>query len=353
MLNKTFHPPNTRLYKLLLALTLLLFTFSAYAADETQTFLPPGEKPVKVGVGIYINDVNFVTELTSVIDVTVTLYSTWKDPRLKFKPIGNNNELVYTGVPAKDKIHQIWHPYLYLYTITQNYNEQSVILRINSDGVVKYIKTIEFGLDANIKSQRFPFDKQTFKLGVGSQIYNDTQVQFTKLVNNEGINPHITTPNWKIPNQFTSFITQNFSADLEAPVSTYMFTFNFDRQSITYILDVLAPLLILVALSYFLLYVKVDAGSLLQVTITLVLTMVAFQWLLFNIIPDVSYISFIEILILLSFAFTCLVVVAVGIFETAEKNYGLKSRKKLESFFKITLPILLLVSIAIAIWFFF
>lgn len=331
----------------------LLFGIHAYAANDNFFTLPPDTLPIQVGVGIYVDNINSINEGTNVIDTVITELDTWQDSRLKFKANGSN-EKIYRGPAADEKITEIWRPYLRLFPTTESPEQQSTILIINSEGVVKHIKTMKVSIDANINARRFPFDTQTFLLGVKSQAYNNQQIKLVKLPNYEGMDSHISTPNWKISHFFNTQISEHYASYLRSPVSTYYFSFSYTRQSTSYVLDIFVPLMALVALAYLFLFVKLKLGDLLQVMITLVLTMIAFQWLLFNIIPDVSYTNFLDIIILLSFLFNCFAIVGVCCIHLAGEKFGLSGASLTKKITWIGLPLFYILGIILAIiWFYY
>lgn len=332
-----------RCFQSIILMTILLLCSLFCYAQNYDGFLPPGKKPVKVGVGIFLNNVDFISEHESSVQIVMTIYSTWEDPRLKFTPKEDNEVKVYTGEAASDLLKTIWHPYLDVPQREDVNNIQQYLLRVHSDGRVTSFKKEELDLDLNSDVRKFPFDKQTAIISILPFGYNKSQVELYKLTEFEGISPGIIIPNWKLYQSYESKIV-NFShiSDI-TPHSSYEFILHFKRLSYPYVVQVLLPLFVISVMCYLMMFTPIPIGDMFAVLITIILAMIAFQWLVIGQVPSGPYLNYTEIIILISFMFCCSVMISCSVFEIVEKKMSKVVRRRIEICMRIFLALIYII----------
>lgn len=338
-------------YSLLIFLIILLLPFCAQADD--MGFLPPLPKPIRVGVGLFINNINYINDNKSQVELTATIHTHWEDPRLAFKVINNQSEKIFTGSAAEQQATQIWTPYLDILRRDDVTQLHQSILIINSDGHVDFLRKVGLTLDLDLNVSRFPFDQQKLNITILPFAYSNTLVELYKIPSIEGIMPNIQIPNWTLSKQFESKIINIYYKVTNSQHYAYEATLTFTRDSFPYVVQVLAPLFLISLMCYVMLFTPIRPGDNFQVLITIILAMIAFQWLILGVVPGGSYINLTSALIFISFVFCCSVMIFLSFLEIFEKTHGREVRFKLDIYARIILLIAYFAAIGISIAFFF
>lgn len=143
-----------------LALVLGLVAAPAPAqADSEAVSPPPGARPIQVEVGFFLLNLISVDERSETFDADIYLNLRWSDPRLAFPPQEHGGVLIYQGDSAADRVEEIWWPDLeFVNTATPEISNRT--LEVRSDGTVSY----RLGLTATFRTpldlRTFPFDSQ-------------------------------------------------------------------------------------------------------------------------------------------------------------------------------------------------
>lgn len=340
--------------KLIIFLFALLphIVYAQITAISDNGFLPPTDKPVKVGVGLFINNIVYINDNKSEVDMIVTLRERWTDPRLKFTA-ATKSKKIYTGGAADAALNRIWVPYLEILRrndINQNFQ---TVLTIAADGEVNYIRKLGLNMDADSDIHRFPFDEKIVRVAILPFTYNIDDVQLYPIKEYEGIMPNINVPNWSTSSTYQSKIYNLSLKQVATQRSTYEFSMKFTRNSFHFVIEVLSPLLLISLMCYLMLLTPIRPGDNFQVLITIVLAMIAFQWLVLGVVPSTSYINFSEVIIFISFVFSCAVMIGLSCLEIHEKLHGKERRLKTEKWLRITLLLGYLSAIVLAILAFF
>ncbi len=331
--------PN--IIKLVISLFLLILSVQVYA----YTIPPTGGKPIVVHVGLYVNDFTAIYEKIEVLELEATLYTSWQDKRLAFS---GNDTKYYNGKLAEETINSIWHPNLTIAHARSTRKIDQQTLSITPDGTVSHIQRFKLDLEITINMRAFPFDDQDINIAVIPFTKNYNQMKFKIANKRQGISKLAHLPQWYVKG--VSLKVGEIATDSIGPnTPAYILTIHYDRKSNFYVLKVLFPLVVIVILSWSVFWL-IDQPIVNSVAIGLMalLTIIAFQWVIADNTPKVSYHTFFDALLTLSYTIVGLTIVALARINTLASVRSLR----LARICRILFPVLYIIGLAIIIYIF-
>lgn len=333
---------------------LLLFfcVLSLYVHADYTGFLPKEKKPIDVGIALFLYDIDYVTEATSSTTMTAHLYQQWHDSSLSFSsPDGQSR--YYSGDAASDYLKTIWQPYLEIDEMMMSSTVSGQVVEIKPTGDISIKTLMEFTIDLNSDLRQFPFDKQSPKICIRSFTYDNQTVHLVRIPELEGLGDQIDIPSWNISNKFTAWIKDHHPlGGTKRFCDVYCFQVQLTRISLAYVYQLILPLFLIVVVSYLMMYVPIENSSKLNIMFTAILTIIAFEWLILNIIPTSSYVTFAEAVNIVGFIFCCLVTIVTCI----TLVHGIKNDQRAKKIFlscRIILPILYILGNVVVAYAFF
>ncbi|MGO9605966.1 MAG: hypothetical protein ACLQAT_21680 [Candidatus Binataceae bacterium] len=285
---------------------------------DTGLLSPPlaDHKPVNVKVGFYLTDLIDVDEVKEVFNISGYLFMTWKDPRLKFSAAGGAAERSYNP-------DSIWIPRVLLINATARREKITVNIRGDPDGTINYLELFQAGLSTSFYLEAFPFDTES--LGVYVQPFldeRDTMVlEYDGHLSGVSTEAFVELAQWKIlgvkgaEERQTIGTTGKEVSELEIDVVV-------QRRYRYYVWKVFLPLFAMVAIAYSAFWIKVsDYYTQISITLTAILTEIAFLFAISTSLPKVPYLTFIDAFFLVSFAFSCACIIElVAVHQILERN---------------------------------
>jgi hypothetical protein len=152
-----------RLGDLVRSLTFVLLASVVHAARMPEG--PPDTgAPTPVSVGVFVSDVNAVTEQEETFEFEGILTAAWRDSRLAFDPGETGpGEKVYQGAYQFAEVFDGWWPQLFLANESGQFETQSVLVRVAPDGRVVWTQEFNAVAEMPMQLRRFPFDRQRFE----------------------------------------------------------------------------------------------------------------------------------------------------------------------------------------------
>jgi len=292
---------------------IIAFFIVLLAFGKSHAAIPlPKEHIIPVRIALFVNDITAFDERQETIEVELTLYQQWTDKRLAFdaEATGTSIKYYYNG-GAEKKLNSIWHPNIVIAQIRGSREVHKVFLTISSTGIVTLVERFNADIETVIDMKRFPFDKQNLNISFIPFMKKDQQLQFIIDSNMQGIASNAHRDEWSISG-YTGSIKSFSSVIAGKNVPSYVFTIHYQREWMFYLFKLLIPLCFMVVLSWSVVWLKNQAIiNSVAVAYMALLTIVAFQWVMTNAIPHVSYPTFIQSLILLSYISVGLVIVGL------------------------------------------
>jgi Neurotransmitter-gated ion-channel ligand binding domain/Neurotransmitter-gated ion-channel transmembrane region len=322
-------------------------------SSETNDLLRPPphkDKPIAVSVAIHVTNLTDIDEVTERFNLMFYLFTQWEDPRLAFKP-ENPMQRFHFFQP-----NQVWHPKLDLVNAVNARSISDSSIRVTSEGKVLYTERSSAQLSTRFHLRRFPFDRQALQIivhpfmGQAHLVSLSGDQSYTWISTEESV--YSSLAEW----QLMAVETRDgpVSVSKVGPVPEARFEIVVKRRYAYYVWKIFLPLLLIVSLSWTVYWIDTrDLNSQVQISVTTILTVIAFSFSISLSLPKVPYLTFID-----AFFLDCLVFVFFTAIEmttvhvsgrTKRSNLGLGIRR----ISRIAVPIAFVLSnAAIALYYF-
>jgi hypothetical protein len=300
---------------------------------------------IPIRVGLYVLNLVALDEVQQTFTFTAYMTETWKDPRLAFTPGAGEN-----GSARRYYKHDaIWFPLLQFDNSAAPRAPSGYLLSGTPDGTISYTEKFSVRVSSNMHLRAFPFDSQDLQIVVRPFTGQASRIVLSVEPRTTGISQAPYTP---LPLWHTGSVSYRTMAGETGPgdqVRSHLsFQVHVVRNSEYYIYRIFLPLTLMVAVSWGVLWIPpADLNSQLLISVTTLLTLVAFSVALSNILPPVPYLTFNDIFFLDAFFF---VMVSIGeslivhsVFHGSGNQAALKARRTT----RLLLPFLFVGTIAI------
>ena len=267
-------------------------------ADGGEFILGPprGDGPTVVRVGFFLSDVNSVNEEQETFEFEGILTMKWEDPRQVFDPedIGAP-EKVFQGNYQFSEVAAGWWPQLVLANESGRYERQGMLLRVKPDGSMTYVEEINGVAEMPMELRRFPFDRQTFEAVFEVLGFDGSEVVLLPDPSTSGTEEHgVTIAEWELVGYSTSARGYDpvYADGHSGELSAFVIRIEIARQPGSMLRDVVIPLVILVTLSWSVFWMDRESlGDRMDISFVGILAVVAFQMVVSNILPRISYLT--------------------------------------------------------------
>lgn len=325
---------------------ILVFVWVIPSLGATKDFVsPPVNRPVVVQIGFAINDITKISERNETVTFEGMLTERWHDKRLAFDPVQAGTKIkYYTSDAAVKKLNQIWNPQIILRDLRGKPQIYATYLTIDASGEVTYGTRFLATVENRLNFVRFPFEKQFKFFAFQSHLYDASIVELQRLKMKEGFYNPTHLDEWQILD--TKIKTSaNYNPSFQKVFSQYTLEVIFVRQSLFYFMQTILPLVLIVLFSFSAFWMIQDPlVNRSMVSLTALLTIVVFQWRISGILPHISYLTFLDVLLLYSF-----MIVVIGLFPSLLYNHlqNEKTKMKLIRTCRWAFPVFYLLGILI------
>jgi Neurotransmitter-gated ion-channel ligand binding domain len=323
-----------------------LSTTSAVAQiPDRITDRPPSADPTPVKAGLYYLDISEIDGATETFTATAYLLLEWNDPRLRFQSPDENQVKLY-------KPDDIWTPAVEIINAGKLDDQKQPVCTVTSDGTVYYTRRVVASLNTPMDLQHFPFDRQQLNFIVESSRYGDHDVVFNPDPDQSGLGKDIVPRGWTYA-PLSWKVTDRPFAQTQESYSRLVFSFEAKRDASYFIWKIIFPTAIFVLLTWSIFWMQVhDVQTALMVSITVLLTAVAFGNVTDALLPKLGYRTWLDQFQFGSFLFivgTVIETITVyGIHLGGEVARAEKVRKLLRIIYPVSYALFCLVLFSIA-----
>ena len=286
----------------------ILFSWGPVSANEfnpRDLDLPGTARPVEVKASFHLLDLLNIDEEAETFEFSGVMTLVWRDERQAFDPAkAGVAQKLYHGHFQFDELSPSWYPQVILANASQVPETQGVLLRVAPDGTCTLTQDLHAVARKELQLRRYPFDKQRLEAAFQILGFDHSEVTLNSAVDPVSADlASIRVPQWHLDSVSGGF------REIHAPYQTgtgkaasFVLSLEVSRQSFFVVRLVFFPLLIVVGLSWCVFWM--DRSSLadrMSVTFVGLLTAVAYQAMLGDIMPHISYVTFINAFISLSF----------------------------------------------------
>ena len=258
-----------------------------------------------------IVDVVEIDDVNESFQAEIAVLASWKDPRLAFDPQAEGTDLKrFQGAFQFYELFKGWWPQLLILNEVGRSDPKAVMLTIQPDGTVQYREQRDAVLETPMALHDFPFDTQRLKASMipfGSttdEVVLEVDERYAgatdDLVRRE---QDVNVSGWNLQH-LTMAIDEAFvlTGTGQTRFSRLVTTIQLERRSWQYVWAILFPLIVLVSVVWSIFWVEIDSlADRLNISFIGVLTIVAYQFVVLEDLPRMSYLTFTDTVLLISF----------------------------------------------------
>jgi len=313
-----------------------------YSVDER----PPttNNQPVLINASINLRNILDVAEKEQIISLETTLRLYWKDKRIKpLEKYIDSEDLIGRYVTLNpDKTKQFWMPDVFIDQAkalrVPTYYTKPASLRVYSDSTIRYSSRINYDVACNMDFHRFPVDEQYCEVKFESFGYSSKQIQMQWMDwSQSNVNANISLAQFS----FNVLLMDSYNTDYyDIAYPGLIMKLHFTRQLGYHLVQTYIPSAVFVVLAWLSLFIPVESvPGRVGMGMTTLLTLTAMFSSVRQNVPKISYISLLDIWMLLCmlFVFSCIgeFIIATIFLRRGRKQDG----DKFELLFKIGLPV--------------
>jgi hypothetical protein len=284
-------------------------------AIETFLGLPPGESPCVVRAGFYLEGIDSIDEEAETFEFTGVLTLTWKDERQAFDPDeAGVKEKIYQGDYQFNELAPAWFPQVMLVNRAGLFETSATILRVEPDGTNTLRQTVDAIAKTTLDMRKVPFDSQSLDAVFEVFGFDRSEVQLVADGSPDRADyAGIRVPQWKLGSFTSSAIDAATPHDtsetgLSEPVasSRLVLTANVERKPLFLVRLIVMPLMLIVLLSWSIFWMdRSSLGDRINLSFVGILTVVAYQIVVGDIMPRISYPTLLNTFLDISFYMMC------------------------------------------------
>jgi hypothetical protein len=246
---------------------------------DIQIDARPGtaDRPTEVTVGLRLLNVTAIQDTTQSITADFIISQIWTDPRLA----------AFEG--CQFGLDEIWTPQIDIINTGRLFSRLRKQVDVFEPGRVRY--SLVFKYDAH----QFPFDHHDIVITLLSVEYGENDVQLIIDEDFTGRKPdEFDVPDWKI-SQVQAKIIPQYLAAFRQTNSEFAYSISAKKRSDYYIWKVILPLILIVLMSWTVFWINpAQFGPQIGMSATSMLTLIAFQFAMANILPRLSYYTLLD-----------------------------------------------------------
>jgi len=257
---------------------------------------PPGQRPVVVRAGFHLQDINAIDDGAETFDFTGVLTLTWRDPRQAFDPVeAQTEERIFQGEFQFNELSPAWYPQVVLVNESGTFEKHGTLLRVQPDGTSTLIETVNAVAKTDLDMRRYPFDEHQMEAVFEVLGFDEDEVVLeASEAAGATASRDVTVPQWR----FVGVSTR--SSERAAPYasqkrssSTFVVSVDVRRRSFFVVRLVFIPLVLIVMLSWSVFWMdRSSLGDRIGVSFIGILTAVAYQNVVGDIMPPIAYMTF-------------------------------------------------------------
>jgi hypothetical protein len=276
---------------------------------------PPKEAgPVVVRARFELHDILDINDGEESFEFSGVLTLTWNDPRQAFDPaVAGTNEKIFQGDYQFNELSTGWYPQVVLANESGSYQKSGVVLRVRPDGTSTLIETIVAAAKVELDMKRFPFDRHRLE-AVFEVLGFDRDEVLMEVESGDAsslLAREARVPQWGITEFGVSIRGRSASyAGHRGVSSAFIVRVDVERYPFYFIRLVVFPLVIIVLLSFSVFWMDLSSlGDRISVSFIGILTGVAYQLVISDSMPHISYVTLMHGFLNLSFVTMCATVV--------------------------------------------
>ena len=238
----------------------------------------PTDRPTEVTVGFRLLDVTAIEDTSQSITADFVLSQTWTDQRLA----------AFEG--CRFGLDEVWNPQIDIINAGRLFTRLPQRVDVLESGRVRYLQRYQGSMVFRYDAHQFPFDLHDIVITLLSIEYGEKDVRF---IIDEAFtgrkSDEFNVPDWEISEVQAKIFSQAMDA-FSRNNAGYAFSISAKRRPGYYIGKVIFPLILIVLMSWTVFWIDpAQFGSQIGMSATSMLTLIAFQFAMGNILPPLNY----------------------------------------------------------------
>jgi len=314
-------------------LSMLLVAFTAGPAESADIGQPIGET-LKVYVTMFVVDIDEVRSASQSFDANVYVQLRWKDP-----------QLVHNGSGAIVRpLNEVMNPGVLFVNQQKLWMTFPEVVTIAPDGEVFHRQRAWGAFSQPLKLKDFPFDRQVFSIQLAAAGIIPYKVELLPdSSTTSGIAQELSVSDWDIL-KWTAKTQDYKPMPTVKAVPGFAFSFEAKRKTGYFIIKVIVPLFLIVSMSWIVFWIDPkESGTQISVSITSMLTLIAYRFAIDTSLPKVSYLTRLDYFILLSTVLVFATLIEVIVTSWLAKGERLSQAKALDRLMRVLFPAAFLI----------
>jgi hypothetical protein len=313
-----------------------------------------GKTPVEVSVGLYVTNLISIDETRETFEVGGYLTAKWRDPRLALPPDRTSGGTNQPQAARQFKTEELWTPPIEAAN-SVSHRTRSYLLEADRNGVVTYTESFDAVLSNDFALKKFPFDTQALRFEFQPFLSSTSVIQFAGQplpVTGIGAEQHTDLAAWRVRD--LKYSTEKVTGGGVAPgTKEALFQIVIERRSGFYIWKIFLPLLMLTLIPALVFWIDVkEFDWVLKVPMTMLLSMVAFEFAVARDLPRIGYVTFLDAVFLASFVFCFLCILEIAYVFLLQKGGRRPAAVRLHTAGKWAYPLTYLSVLLVLAYFF-
>jgi gamma-aminobutyric acid receptor subunit beta len=235
--------------------------------------------PTEVGVGLMLIDLSAINDVSQSITLDALLTLEWTDRRLG------------SVAGCRYDVSAIWTPEIHLLNSATVQLRQSPQILIKADGRVVFTARYTATIASTANIVEFPFDERDIVLRLGSLHYDKDELVLRVIEPWTGRAAELTVPDWAIGEPSVAVSELNLPR-VDRTLTVFEFQVSAARLADYYVFKFVFPLCLIVMMSWSVFWVNPqNLSPQLQLAGTSMLTLIAYQFTVNELLPRVGYLT--------------------------------------------------------------
>ncbi len=263
--------------------------------------------PTRVQTGLKLQQIVAIDQSNEIMTAVGTIKLAWQDPRLAFSPDECKCEVKeYTENNFNEFLNKTGGDWPDFTFFNQQGNRWALnrIVDVLPDGSVTYLERFSTNFQLNFDFAPFPFDTENFFIHA-DMLYPEDRYVMVPMEDFSEIDPEHGEDEF-ILTDFDTSVSSVISSSLY-PTSRYTFHFSAPRYLMYYVFRLFVPILLIISVSYVTFFLK-DYTKRIEVATGNLLLFIAFSWSLAEEYPRMGYLTFMDVIMAITFVINTLVV---------------------------------------------
>jgi hypothetical protein len=271
-------------------------------ADERPD---PVGTSTEVTVGFRLIDVTGIEDPSQTIALHFMVTQEWTDQRMA----------EFEG--CQYSLNEVWTPQIDVINFGRLFTRHQKPIEVLGNGRLRHAQRYSGALVFVYDAHRFPFDTQDIVITLLSEEYDQESIVITIDEAVTGRNPvAFNIPDWTISDVNAQIVTKHFEID-NRDHSAFEFLIPAKRRSGFFIWKVIVPLMLIVFMSWTVFWINPSqVGPQISMSATAMLTLIAFQFAMGDILPHLSYFTVMD-----RFVTGSTILVFLALIESITTNY--------------------------------